>query len=126
MHETGRQLVGGGRSLCRARSACGCTHRKACSRPGCSTAVHAASTRAQRAIGELVDRRVTGTSAERQRGWDCLPVVAGLLLAVLASVLFNAAIVVQAMEAREVPSEHGLRLSLLACLVRRRRWLGGV
>jgi drug/metabolite transporter (DMT)-like permease len=53
-------------------------------------------------------------------------VLAGLVLAVLASVLFNAAIVLQAMEAREVPREHGLRLSLLTNLVRQRRWLGGV
>ena len=52
--------------------------------------------------------------------------LAGAFLAILASVLFNVAIVLQAMEAREVPSEHGLRLSLLGCLVRRRRWLGGM
>jgi hypothetical protein len=45
--------------------------------------------------------------------------LAGLFFAALASVLFNAAVLLQAMEAREVPSEHGLRPSLLGCLVRR-------
>lgn len=49
-----------------------------------------------------------------------------MFFAVLASVLFNAAVVLQAMEAREIPSEHGLRVSLLARLVRRPRWLGGI
>jgi hypothetical protein len=58
--------------------------------------------------------------------WDSGAVVAGLLLAALASVLFNAAILLQAMEAREVPSEHGLRMSLLGCLARRPRWRGGI
>jgi drug/metabolite transporter (DMT)-like permease len=52
--------------------------------------------------------------------------LAGLFLAALASALFNAAVVLQAMEAREVPSEHCLRVSLLACLVRRPRWLAGL
>jgi drug/metabolite transporter (DMT)-like permease len=51
--------------------------------------------------------------------------VIGVSLAVLASLLFNAGIVVQAQEAREVSSEHGLRLSLLGRLVRRPRWLLG-
>jgi len=53
-------------------------------------------------------------------------VLAGLFLAVLASLLFNAAILLQATEARKVPSEHGLRLSLLGCLAGRPRWLGGI
>jgi drug/metabolite transporter (DMT)-like permease len=53
-------------------------------------------------------------------------VIAGVALAALASVLFNAAIVLQASEAREVPDEHGLRLSLIGKLVRRPRWLVGV
>jgi drug/metabolite transporter (DMT)-like permease len=65
----------------------------------------------------------TGTLAIR---WDAFAVFAGLFFAALASVLFNAAVLLQAMEAREVPSEHGLRLSLLGCLVRRPRWLGGI
>src|SRR5919112_1268397 len=49
-------------------------------------------------------------------------VIAGVALAALASVLFNVAIVLQASEAREVPDEHGLRVSLigLAPLVLRR------
>ena len=51
--------------------------------------------------------------------------VAGVALAALASVLFNLAIVIQASEAREVPDEHGLRLSLIGRLLRRPRWLFG-
>jgi drug/metabolite transporter (DMT)-like permease len=52
-------------------------------------------------------------------------VVAGVALAALASVLFNAAIVIQASEAREVPDEYGLKLSLIGRLLRRPRWLLG-
>src|SRR4051794_8276595 len=52
-------------------------------------------------------------------------VVAGVALAALASVLFNAAIVIQAREAREVPQEHGVQLSLIVRLIRRPRWLLG-
>jgi drug/metabolite transporter (DMT)-like permease len=52
-------------------------------------------------------------------------VVAGVALAALASVLFNLAIVIQAREAREVPQEHGVQLSLLWRLMRRPRWLLG-
>jgi drug/metabolite transporter (DMT)-like permease len=52
-------------------------------------------------------------------------VVAGVALAALASVLFNSAIVIQASEARAVPGEHGLRLSLIGRLLRRPRWLLG-
>jgi drug/metabolite transporter (DMT)-like permease len=51
--------------------------------------------------------------------------VAGVALAAFASVLFNAAIVLQASEAREVPDEYGLRLSLIGRLLRRPRWLLG-
>jgi drug/metabolite transporter (DMT)-like permease len=40
-------------------------------------------------------------------------------------VLFNAAIVIQAREAREVPHDLGLHLSLIGRLLRRRRWLLG-
>src|SRR3954468_3635938 len=52
-------------------------------------------------------------------------VVAGVALAAFASVLFNAAIVLQASEARDVPDEYGLRLSLIARLLKRPRWLIG-
>jgi drug/metabolite transporter (DMT)-like permease len=38
--------------------------------------------------------------------------------------LYNTSIALQALEAREVPAEHGLRLSLIGRLVRNRRWLG--
>lgn len=38
--------------------------------------------------------------------------------------LYNASIAFQALEAREVPGEHSLRLSLIGRLVRNRRWLG--
>jgi drug/metabolite transporter (DMT)-like permease len=53
-------------------------------------------------------------------------VVAGVALACLASVLFNAAIVIQADEVRDVPREQALHLSLLASLFKRPRWLLGV
>src|SRR5919108_5732094 len=52
-------------------------------------------------------------------------VLLGMAAAVAASAMYNVAIALQAIEAREVPAEHGLRLSLLARLVRRRRWLAG-
>lgn len=42
-----------------------------------------------------------------------------------ASAAYNVAIALQAMEAREVPGEHGLRLSLILRLLRRPRWLAG-
>jgi drug/metabolite transporter (DMT)-like permease len=51
--------------------------------------------------------------------------VIGVVLACLASCLFNAAIAVQALEARKVSQKHGLRLSLLRRLISRPRWLGG-
>jgi drug/metabolite transporter (DMT)-like permease len=38
--------------------------------------------------------------------------------------LYNLSIALQALEAREVPGEHSLRVSLLGRLVRNRRWLG--
>lgn len=50
----------------------------------------------------------------------------GLLAAVAASVAFNVGIVLQAADAREQPASEGLRLSLLAHLVRRRRWIAGL
>ncbi len=52
-------------------------------------------------------------------------VIAGVALACLASVLFNAAIVIQASEVRAVPLELGLRVSLIANLLKRPRWLLG-
>ncbi len=48
----------------------------------------------------------------------------GILAAVAASVLYNASIALQALEARDVGGEHSLRLSLLGRLVRNKRWLG--
>ncbi len=38
--------------------------------------------------------------------------------------LYNTSIALQALEAREVPGEHSLRLSLIGRLVRNKRWLG--
>jgi len=51
-------------------------------------------------------------------------IVLGIVLAVGASLLYNASIALQALEAREVPGEHSLRVSLIGKLVRNRRWLG--
>jgi drug/metabolite transporter (DMT)-like permease len=48
----------------------------------------------------------------------------GIAAAVGASLLYNASIALQALEAREVPGEHSLRVSLIGKLVRNRRWLG--
>jgi drug/metabolite transporter (DMT)-like permease len=48
----------------------------------------------------------------------------GIVAAVAASLLYNASIALQALEAREVPGEHSLRPSLIGKLVRNRRWLG--
>ena len=48
----------------------------------------------------------------------------GIVAAVGASLLYNTSIALQALEAREVPGEHSLRLSLIGRLVRNRRWLG--
>ncbi len=51
-------------------------------------------------------------------------VLLGVLAAVGASCLYNTSIALQALEARQVPTEHTLRPSLLWRLVRNRRWLG--
>ena len=51
--------------------------------------------------------------------------VIGVLLACLASCLFNGAIAIQALETRKVPQQYGLRLTLLRRLISRPRWLGG-
>ena len=48
----------------------------------------------------------------------------GIICAIGASVLYNTSIALQAMEAREVPHEHSLRISLIGKLVRNRKWLG--
>jgi drug/metabolite transporter (DMT)-like permease len=50
----------------------------------------------------------------------------GLLCGVLASVLFNVGIALQALEARATPPEEGLRVSLLGRLLRRPRWIAGL
>jgi drug/metabolite transporter (DMT)-like permease len=50
----------------------------------------------------------------------------GVALACVASILFNGAVVLQARETRALPQEQGLHLSLLASLLRRRRWLVGI
>jgi drug/metabolite transporter (DMT)-like permease len=47
----------------------------------------------------------------------------GIAAAIAASCLYNASIAFQAVEARRVPEEHGLRPSLLVRLLRSRRWL---
>lgn len=49
----------------------------------------------------------------------------GVLAAAGAAACFDGAVILQAREAREVPHEHGLRLSLLTALVRRPLWLVG-
>ncbi|HET7509482.1 MAG TPA: hypothetical protein VFJ65_04455 [Solirubrobacterales bacterium] len=47
----------------------------------------------------------------------------GIAAAIAASLLYNTSIALQALEAREVPHEHGLKPSLLGRLLRNRRWL---
>jgi drug/metabolite transporter (DMT)-like permease len=49
----------------------------------------------------------------------------GLGAAVAASGLYNGGVALQALDAREVPTEHGLRPSLMGRLVRQPRWLAG-
>src|SRR3982074_1319681 len=51
--------------------------------------------------------------------------ILGMMAASAASAAYNGAIGPQALEARNVPEEHGLRLSLLLRLLRRPRWLAG-
>lgn len=48
----------------------------------------------------------------------------GIVAAIGASLLYNASIAFQALEARGVSVEHSLRPSLIGRLVRNRRWLG--
>lgn len=51
-------------------------------------------------------------------------VALGIAAAVVASLLYNTSIALQALEARQVPREHSMRPSLLGRLLRNRRWLG--
>jgi hypothetical protein len=48
----------------------------------------------------------------------------GIAAAVGASLLYNASIALQALEVRDEPHEHSLRVSLLGRLLRNRKWLG--
>lgn len=48
----------------------------------------------------------------------------GIIAAVGASILYNASIALQAMEVRDVPHEHSLRVSLIGKLLHNRKWLG--
>jgi len=49
----------------------------------------------------------------------------GALAAVTASALFSAGLVLQSLEARTIAGEHSLRLSLIARLLGRPRWIAG-
>jgi drug/metabolite transporter (DMT)-like permease len=51
---------------------------------------------------------------------------AGLIAGIVASVLFNLGIALQAIEARRTPREEGLRVSLIWDLLHRRLWVGGL
>jgi drug/metabolite transporter (DMT)-like permease len=53
-------------------------------------------------------------------------VVAGVAAAVVASLLFNLGLILQALEARREPPELGLRLRLVLVLLRRWRWTLGL
>jgi drug/metabolite transporter (DMT)-like permease len=48
----------------------------------------------------------------------------GIAAAVGASVLYNTSIALQALEVRDVPHEHSLRVSLIGKLIRNPKWLG--
>jgi drug/metabolite transporter (DMT)-like permease len=50
----------------------------------------------------------------------------GLAAALVAGALFNVGVAFQALDAREAPKEEGLRLTLLARLLRRKRWVVGL
>jgi drug/metabolite transporter (DMT)-like permease len=49
----------------------------------------------------------------------------GLVAALIASVLFNVGVALQALDARREPASKGLRLALLGRLLRRKRWFLG-
>jgi drug/metabolite transporter (DMT)-like permease len=51
---------------------------------------------------------------------------AGLIAGIVASVLFNLGIALQAIEARRTPREEGLRASLIWRLLHRRLWVAGL
>src|SRR6201999_1640626 len=51
---------------------------------------------------------------------------AGLIAGIVASVLFNLGIALQAIEARRTPREEGLRLALIGDLLHRPRWVVGL
>lgn len=51
---------------------------------------------------------------------------AGLIAGIVASVLFNLGIALQAIEARRAPREEGLRVSLIWDLLHRRLWVTGL
>lgn len=50
----------------------------------------------------------------------------GLACGLIASVLFNVGVALQALEAKATPAEEGLHVSLLVRLLHRRRWLLGL
>jgi drug/metabolite transporter (DMT)-like permease len=52
--------------------------------------------------------------------------VAGLIVAIVSSVLFNLGVALQAIEARRAPRSEGLRVSLIWDLVHRRLWVLGL
>jgi drug/metabolite transporter (DMT)-like permease len=52
-------------------------------------------------------------------------VLGGMAAAAAAAACFDGAVILQAQETRQVDPAHGLRLSLLARLVRRPRWVAG-
>ncbi len=52
-------------------------------------------------------------------------VALGALAGTMASVLFSCGLVLQSLEARTIPNEHSLRLSLIRRLLSRRRWIEG-
>src|SRR6476620_3902343 len=52
-----------------------------------------------------------------------LATLGGVLSAAAAAACFDSGLALQALDARQVPAEHGLRATLLARLVRRKRWL---
>ena len=50
----------------------------------------------------------------------------GVGAALLASAMFNIGLALQAFEARKTPKQHGLRLTLVALLLRRPLWILGL
>jgi drug/metabolite transporter (DMT)-like permease len=61
----------------------------------------------------------------RRVGKDDRVLAFGLGAALLASVLFNVGIVLQALDARTAPKQLGYRVGLLTMLLRRKRWVLG-